>query len=255
MQSLRFSWFILVLLLSTPLQAAQFTVGKHGFGLLISGPIQRGDYAKLGTYALSTKGRNALLNAVFLDSPGGDVGEALKIANLLDQSFANTFVDKDAVCASSCFLIWAAGSIRNLSGRLGVHRITLSSSDVDVNKTDKVVRPASQSVESFLIRMGMPRKILDKMNETSSSDIFIVDNRWLFNEDIWSAVQYRPTFIDTATKKCGNDPHTAGIRSNILVDREIALKWMTCVDGVRSDNQQIHLKEIVSLIIDASGWK
>jgi hypothetical protein len=233
---------------------AEINLRPGGYGVSISGPIERGDYQRLTRFILGSAHRNAFLSSIYLNSPGGDVQEAMKIANLLDKSFAMTFVDENSVCASACVLIWAGGATRSLQGKLGVHRISLSSASVDVDRQDRVVHPASLSVESFLRRAGIPRRIIDKMNETSSSDVFMIDTRWLIEEDLIDAVSYRPAFIDIAARQCGPDPFAAAGRSGIRISREQGMKWGTCVDDIRSANQTLHLKEIVQAIIDGSGY-
>ena len=227
-------------------------------GISISGPIARGDYGKFAAFVIDPaypERFDAFLIAINLDSPGGDVAEAMKIASLLDQSFAQTFVRKGALCASACFLMWAAGVIRVNAGTLGVHRLSLASSSTDVRQTERAVFPAAQTVETFLVKMGIPHRILDKMRETAPSDIFVISNRWLLEEDLSTAVLERPIFLDVAEKKCGTSPYTAGVRTNTMPSREEYNAWGRCADTVRSQNQSMHMKEIIDSLVKASIFR
>lgn len=101
--------------------------------ILLSGEIQKGDAEKLAKAAM------LLVNpfypnggVLFLDSPGGDIEESLKIASLVKALHLNTivagrrtlaYVDKShdqsisesplhhEICASACFFIFLAGEI------------------------------------------------------------------------------------------------------------------------------------------------
>lgn len=243
--------FLAILTLGTMANAADFAVGKGAFTsgalvITISGKIEKGDYVRLlkflkPDYSKSTpeevfKNRLAFQKTVVLDSSGGDVSEAMKIANLIEKSYANTEVPKGGRCYSSCFLIWAGGARHLLGGEIGVHRITLAGNDTNIAKSEKVVVPASQSVESYLLRVGIPRRIVDKMNETSSSDLFKFDGQWLWHEDLLDAIQYRPSFIDVAQKRCGVDPTAEDVRALRTYDKTKSRSWIGCIEGVRYEN-------------------
>ena len=169
---------------STTSTAAEISAVPEGIS--VSGQIVAGDYKRLATFVMRNPSRlNSFLEgALVLNSPGGNVDEAMKIANLLDRSFAATSVLRGTTCASSCFLLWAAGASRSLSGTLGVHRLSLRSSSADIRDTEHVVRPAAQAIEAFLSRVGIPRRIVDKMTETAPSDLFMIDGRWLIEEEL-----------------------------------------------------------------------
>lgn len=222
----------------------------------ISGQIVKGDFKK--TLKLIIKepiNINLFMIGVFLDSPGGDVNEAMRIAGLVSESFGSTFVEKDAACFSACTLIWAGGVSRSTQGKLGVHRLSLARNEISVTKTEKLISPATQSVEGFLNKMGIPRKIIDKMNETPPSDLFIIDRRWLVQEDLINTIDYRPTFLDVAEKQCGQSPYLSAMKTLTPPTKETALKWEVCVGKVQEENQKIDQNKIVSLIIDGLASK
>jgi hypothetical protein len=94
------------------------TISRAGDVLVLNGSIGAGD-AEQFTRALSTHG--AL--PVYLHSPGGRVGEALKMAEMIRARGLATHVPKGATCASACVLLLAGGIIRTAdpSARIGIH--------------------------------------------------------------------------------------------------------------------------------------
>ena len=59
---------------------------------------------------------------VILDSEGGDVVSALTIGRLIRARNFETDVTNNALCASACIFILAAGVDRSAYGRIGIHR-------------------------------------------------------------------------------------------------------------------------------------
>ena len=69
--------------------------------------------------------RGEYVRAVVLDTPGGSVRDALDIGDLIHERGLTTQVSAGALCASSCPLIFAAGTTRQASPQaaIGVHQI------------------------------------------------------------------------------------------------------------------------------------
>jgi len=224
--------------------------GPGESGVALEGKIEAGDYLKLVRYLRSTENFAQFLNSITLDSNGGDVIEAIRIGNLIKSSFGNTFVKDGGSCFSACFVIWASGVWRSMpnSAKLGVHRINLTRKEISITKTEAAVKPLANGIESFLLGMGIPRKITDKMNETSPSDMFVFDNTWLIEQDLITSIGYLPAFIDVAQKKCGPDPYARAYKSAVLPKQDELTKWSLCVDRVRFDNQKLEAKTIFGLL-------
>lgn len=199
---------VIIGLISGHVNAADISL-RSPQGILISGKIEAGDYIKLKNFLLEQKNLENFTALVELNSPGGNVDEAIKISNLLKMGFAKVAVLKGDVCFSSCFLIYAGGVQRILLGKLGVHRLSLAEDDITVKNNEKLVGQKSKKVESFLLSMGIPRKIIDKMNETSPADLFIIDQKYLNQEKLVYAMEYQPNFIDVVEKECRLDPVVA----------------------------------------------
>ena len=145
----------------------------NGRQLLLKGPIEPGDYDRFVAHLaeLVTGGRLPdvqnpdVLWTVQLDSPGGDLGESMRIGRLLRRALATTevgyrfarrldgvydFQKKDelvcldgegglsgcdhdlmeAECTGACLLIWLAGAERHANeGRLGLHGLAGNESE------------------------------------------------------------------------------------------------------------------------------
>ena len=106
----------LTVLLSLPAFGA--TIHRIEGGVLLSGEIVAGDFQRVRS-ALDSLGNVS----VFLNSPGGRVSEALRIAELMRLRRLSTHVPANAQCASACVLIFAGGIVRTADrgARIGVH--------------------------------------------------------------------------------------------------------------------------------------
>lgn len=237
---------ILVVTCAMSVEAAQFNV-ENGT-LRIVGPIVTGDYKTL-TARLSTNDelRGAFFSYIAFNSQGGDVGEAMKIANLIRHSFTSTAVEPGDACESACVLLWAGGVNRHLLGKLGFHRITVRGDSINVGQAERRVGPVAKTVESYLLDMGIPRTLVDKMNETSSSDMFYIDGHRV-KEDQWSALNYRPAYIDAVTKKCGPDPIDAANKTGVRLSKDEMQPWLNCEYEVRRANQILNVREVMRLV-------
>lgn len=163
----------------------------NGRQLMIKGAIEPGDYerfaarlAGLVTGDLPEVQNPDLLWTVKLDSPGGDLAEAMRVGRLLRRAMAVTEVDyrfarrpdgvydfarsgelvcldgegrlagchqemMEAECAGACLLVWLAGAERHASaGRLGLHGLAGS---------------RDGSLRTYLAEMGVPGDWAERM--------------------------------------------------------------------------------------------
>lgn len=105
-------------LLRAPLAVSLETGGV----LRLTGTITPGSADRV---AAEIAARGEYVETVALDSPGGSVDEALRIAALLKAEGYTTSVAAGALCASSCPLVFAAGQSRLASraAAIGVHQV------------------------------------------------------------------------------------------------------------------------------------
>jgi hypothetical protein len=156
----------------------------NGRQLMIKGPIERGDYDRFTQRLAGLVAGGDLLDVqdpdvlwtVKLDSPGGDVAEAMRIGRLLRRALATTETSyrfarrpdgvydfersgelvcldgegrlagchQDIVmadCTGACLLVWLAGAERHANeGRLGLHGLSGSETD---------------AVQRYLVELGV----------------------------------------------------------------------------------------------------
>jgi hypothetical protein len=112
---------------ATLVHAMDFTISRDGNyeGVVAKGPIVVGDAERLRPL-LETIKRTELGNKFLsLDSPGGSVEAAYRIAAVMDEiGGVGAFVEKGASCASACAsIVWIAGKIHVVlpGGRVGLH--------------------------------------------------------------------------------------------------------------------------------------
>ncbi|MBA3593452.1 MAG: hypothetical protein H0W47_06595 [Polaromonas sp.] len=231
----------------------------HRQGVLIQGNIQQGDYAKIAQFVRHPDNFGRFTRSVFLDSPGGDLVETVRIAHLLEKSYAATHVEPGARCYSACFILWMSGVSRTVSqgATLGVHRINVKVDGKAMDPTSERFASISRRVEYYMASLGTPRAILDKMNATASASMFVISQRWLAEQRLLAAVSYRRGFIDEAQARCGPEPYAAAVSSVAPMSDDETQRWtgsvsnwMRCADTVRASSQQLDGVRIAALLDD-----
>jgi hypothetical protein len=159
------------------------------FEALLTGQIVDGDYSKLVTFY---RAYHPFLTQFRLNSPGGDVDEAIKIGKLFrknliiawapirfspsTQSLWRVCDGQDCMCASACALIWFGATERH--GAVGLHRPRTDDQAFKALSPDEasiVYRQMLNSVTHYLEEMEAPRPMIDAMVATGSAEIRWVD--------------------------------------------------------------------------------
>jgi hypothetical protein len=146
--------------------------------ITLKGEIVKGDYKKVESSIRSDTW------SIVLESPGGDVDEALKIGHLLRKHLFYTYANNDEFChnsdckpcASACALIWFGGVIRK--GQVGLHRPYFTDPAFKgLSPTDASTKynRMLDDIEAYLSEMEAPRSIIESMKDTRSGDIHWMD--------------------------------------------------------------------------------
>ncbi len=241
--------FILCVVFNASMPARAADISVYQRGVLIQGEIQKGDYARIIQFVRQPDNYGRFIQSVFLDSPGGDLMETIKIAKLLEKSYAATHVQAGARCYSACFILWMSGVSRHVSqgATLGVHRIQGKVGGVPMDTASERFVTMARHVESFMVSLGTPRAILDKMNATAPGDMFVFSQRWLAEQQLLAPLAYRLDFADAVQNSCGPDPFTQAMTdASPLADWE-EQSWVSrikrrlgCADGLRARSQQLN---------------
>jgi len=193
--------------------------------LLLEGKIEPGDYISLHNFLRNESNFEKITGGVFLASPGGYVSEALKIGNLIRLLRLSTNApaspppdrrdvigppiratdlvnQRDYLCVSACFLVYVAGSDRQLSraGRLGLHQPLVQSKRAEASDDDLAILTARTRglLKQYLVQMDVPSKYLEIMYMVPPSEV-----RWItqqeFDEDLKG---YVPGMAALLREKC-----------------------------------------------------
>lgn len=139
--------------------------------LSLVGKIEAGDTRKLQQEVARVQGvvsthiAKARVALVFLESPGGNMNEAMSLGRFLRANQVSTQVAKGDTCASACVLVLAAGVTRVPAGDVVVH--SFYSPEVlgtnDFAKAEKAYERMSAAVALYLREMRVSGQLLDEM--------------------------------------------------------------------------------------------
>jgi hypothetical protein len=259
-------------------------------GLKMNGAIEAGDAEKLIALVLglTAKGNiDGIPNRLVLDSRGGSVYEAEKIATVvellrLSTSVRDSFLAKGSpgVCASACFFVWLAGYERSAGGRLlptgdskldqmsaemqkrqgqvGVHRPYFElneSSYRDMSEAQAKQRQAMMNVQVYLQTRNVPVDIINKMMARSSKDIY-----WLSAKEtvsLWRSPEYEELLAsncDYRSTIINGESSNSQIQDYLVANSVSALqKLISCS---RSLTLRLRRKELPPAFARMSnGWR
>jgi hypothetical protein len=111
---------------------------------------------------------------VFLSSPGGDVLAAIELGEEVRKQWAWTAVDDNGECFGACVLVLAAGVRRTAAPEnVGLQRMNFDQKEFESMSRDRAKQKntaLAKKVETYLARMGMPKKLFQEMTAQQSSD-------------------------------------------------------------------------------------
>jgi TPR repeat protein len=158
------------------LQYARLATDRPVVGLTAIGPIVPGDFDRLNAF-LETLARPDLVFSFYVDSPGGNIVEAEKIAAFINKNGAAITVPSGSQCASACFLLFAAVAHRFMApdALIGVHSASENGQEdlTSMSITTALARDAAA--------YGVPPAIIGKMVQTEPGRM-----AWLTPTDLQS---------------------------------------------------------------------
>lgn len=167
----RFAIIAFALVSPVFLEAAEIT--RHESGVyLLAGTITAGDTAVFKTLLaadptlLRLVGVPARGFVVGLDSPGGDVYEAMRLGRFLREKRAYVLVGQSRTCASACVLLLAGATRRSAwFGRVLVHRPYLEVAP-ELGLVESSWLQMSKDLRAYLAEMRVPEALADLMIRT-----------------------------------------------------------------------------------------
>lgn len=236
---IRFVPVLFALLFAGAAEAAQFLVicdGKteraaQGCTIKLSGTIEAGDADRLLAQLRRPLPDGWQYLTLLLSSPGGDVQEAFRLAQLVKQAMLRTTTSRmpDSpggigvdpgphylnTCVSACFLVWVSGTERfgpsfrqtrrATPAGLGLHRPVFTPAALagkSPNEMAAMHQEMTTRVRDFLRREQVPEIYIQKMLEHSSREVY-----WLADEDDKFALDGRAAwFEELMIARCEYDP-------------------------------------------------
>ena len=182
----------------------------------INGKIKKGEYKdferKLKIVLIDQFGKpdslkragyriNRKIPSITLNSPGGDLIEAMKIGHLIRKLFIETHIRRETFtnsgqpssCSSACFFIFVSGIQRQVDfsffgnskteytvNKLGLHRPYFDKSyySKDFGSYKTQYEKLAKITRNYLLEMGVNKVVVDKMFSIPSKSVY-----WLQKED------------------------------------------------------------------------
>jgi len=202
--------------------------------LVISGEIIPGDHDRLLSKILENPDRFLAENKIILASDGGDVAEALKIAELVKSLYTQVSVGPlTGRCASACFFIYAAANHRETDGErlIGINRPYLvdavppGTADVgaagSAGSAAGAENKALGKVSAFLRENAVPAYLVEEMFRRPSDEVY-----WLSGDDQRNLGYRSVSFRQFLRAQCAWDE---GLEQSVLAGKlpaeELKDKW------------------------------
>jgi hypothetical protein len=144
--------------------------------VLLQGDIEPGDADAVEALIKMINDDGRLVSAIRLNSPGGSLAEAIRLAELTRRAKVPTVVAAGSRCASACFIVFASGveKFASYDAAIGVHGV----SDRFGHQTMQT-EAATRSMARIASELGVPPRIVGQMIATRPSEI-----AWLSPDDL-----------------------------------------------------------------------
>lgn len=110
---------------------------------------------------------------IFLDSPGGDFHAAMDLGRWLRARQSYAHVLSDAVCLSSCALVYIGAMTRESDGVIGLHRPYLGGRPLLEEAVKETVETMMRNLRDYVAEMNITQEFADIMQNTPPSDVRI----------------------------------------------------------------------------------
>lgn len=168
---------LLTLAYFAPATAADFRIvqdnAQPGVPILyMSGEIRDGDTDNLIRLLRSDLEITPSITNIWLNSPGGELNEAIKVGGLLEKLGYAAIVPVGASCASACFFIWVSASGRLAPGEIIIHRpyFDMRNTSQSASGFEEAYRITSEAASLYLRQRNVPVDLIQLMMKLSSSD-------------------------------------------------------------------------------------
>lgn len=140
-----------------------------------------------------------------LDSTGGQIEQAILAGDVIGESGWSIWIREGSVCHSSCVLVLAAGDMRMIAGKVGIHRmIRIGSSATSRAELQKELQEVHAQMREYLQRNGVAFAVADLMMTVPNRSLRLLTDEELdlYGVDGRNAVEDDLQRI-TLTRECG----------------------------------------------------
>ena len=133
--------------------------------VVITGQIESGDAENVEALLSEIKRADDghQIRRLLIHSPGGLVGEAMKIGRLIRSNGVEVFLPRETSCISACVLILAGGVTRTIEGQVGIdnpHFLRVAGSGDNV---PALLAETKQVIRDYFHSMGVVKDLADAM--------------------------------------------------------------------------------------------
>jgi hypothetical protein len=226
---------------------------ENKYQVRLNGPVESGDFKKIADYLINPDSGGPDIEAVYLNSPGGNFGEAMRIGRLFRKLFVTTVIETDDIaamveCSSACFFIFAGGIQRSvwwigrnlpvvelpgphdqLTGGSGLHPEHALTEDID-------------TARAYLKDMGIGDSLIDRMFKTSFEEVDALQA-----SELRALNSIVPSYQERLLAQCGalapkeQEKYTALLLAGVLNEEHPLFKRQneieTCRYGVRHSDR------------------
>ena len=230
--------------------AAEFQLsGKRdgNIALMMSGKIDEEDGASLRSLISMAQTKALKISHLSLNSPGGSVVAGADLAITVRKSGIGTSVDDANVCASACFMVFAAGvgRVASAQARIGVHSATSR-----VTGETRLAKSVTIDMARLLAEFGVPPSVLGRMVTATPDDI-----AWLTPDELRAMTRLakvEPTRSGYAEHIAPDVASSTPVRasataSEVQQAREMIRKGMSLLRASRPNDALAFLQKAVTL--------
>jgi len=153
--------------------------GDTGVSVHLTGEIKAGDLERMQAQFKAERDKLSSFKPdpsqifAYLNSPGGDLREAMAIGRWVRKIGMTTLVLPTHRCYSSCVYILAAGLHKNVTGQVGIHRPYLTAAPA--GGIDAAMKVALRSSQDYFVAMNLPSQLADTMFSIPPDRLVVLD--------------------------------------------------------------------------------
>jgi len=137
--------------------------------LVISGEFGANEPLNAFSSAVASSGARVIV----FNSPGGNVGSAIRLGRMIRAAGLDTLQVRQLQCASACSLAFLGGVHRVAEpGSIGVHRTSFKPADgMSTEETEARVQLGTAAITSYVVEMGVDPKLMELASSYDRHDI------------------------------------------------------------------------------------